>query len=179
MDTQEFGKIIFIAIATYLPKIVFGIIFGLLILGGFVLVARIVRRMVMRLCKTARLNQQVERLISQCVYISLMAFGVIGALGSIGVDVSALVASLGLTGFAVGFALKDTISNVLSGVLLLIYKPFHIGDRVTVGTYNGDVVAMDLRYTSLVGQEQLILVPNSFMFSQPIVIHVKTGADHK
>ena len=48
----------------------------------------------------------------------VMIFGFVTALGSVGVDVSALVAGLGLTGFALGFALKDTISNLLSGVLI-------------------------------------------------------------
>ena len=56
--------------------------------------------------------------------------GLVTALGTLGVDVSALVAGLGLTGFALGFAVKDTISNILAGVLLLVYRPFSKKDYV-------------------------------------------------
>lgn len=162
-------------IAVWIPHVVS----GLITLGAFIIAANVARRVIQRLCKTAKLHEQVVQLASQCAYVSLVVFGIIGSLGTVGVDVSAMVAGLGLTGFAVGFATKDTISNVLSGILLLIYRPFHIGDRITVGTYCGNVVAMDLRYTSLVGQDQLILVPNSFMFTQPIVLHVKTNVEHR
>ena len=50
--------------------------------------------------------------------------GVITALGTIGVDVTGLVAGFGLTGFAVGFAMKDALANLLAGVMILLYRPF-------------------------------------------------------
>ena len=83
---------------------------------------------------------------------------------------SALVAGLGLTGFALGFALKDTISNLISGVLILLYKPFKIGDRIKISGYEGIVVSIDLRYTELDAEGNKILIPNSKLFTNPIEV---------
>ena len=80
------------------------------------------------------------------------------------------MASLGLTGFAVGFALKDSISNLLSGVLILIHRPFSVGDTIKVKTFEGLVSAIDLRYTQLERDGEKILVPNSLLFTNPISI---------
>lgn len=59
-----------------------------------------------------------------------MLLGLVTALGTAGVNVSALVTSLGLVGFALGFALKDALSNIISGILLLLYRPFSVGDVI-------------------------------------------------
>ena len=99
-----------------------------------------------------------------------MVVGLATSLGTLGIDVSAIVASLGLTGFAVGFALKDSISNLLSGVLILIHQPFNVGDSIKVKTFEGLVTAIDLRYTRLERDGEKILVPNSLLFTNPISI---------
>jgi small-conductance mechanosensitive channel len=80
------------------------------------------------------------------------------------------VAGLGLTGFALGFALKDTISNLLSGILILLYQPFKIGNTIKVSGYEGDVVSIDLRYTELNSEGNKILIPNSKLFTDPIIV---------
>ena len=99
-----------------------------------------------------------------------MVIGLVTALGTLGIDVSAIVASLGLTGFAVGFALKDSISNLLSGVLILIHRPFDVGDTIKVKSFEGLVSTIDLRYTRLERDGEKILVPNSLLFTNPISI---------
>ena len=80
--------------------------------------------------------------------------GLISALGTIGMNVSALVASLGLTGFAVGFAFKDFLSNILAGVMILIYKPFHVGNMISGSNFSGKVEEINLRYTRLSSEEK-------------------------
>jgi len=108
--------------------------------------------------------------------ITLLIFAFVTALGTLGINVSAIVAGLGLTGFALGFALKDTVSNLLSGVLILLYQPFKIGSAIKVSGYEGDVVSIDLRYTELNSEGNRILIPNSKLFTDPItVIHLKNG----
>ena len=99
------------------------------------------------------------------------------AIGTIGIDVKALVASLGLTGFALGFALKDIISNSLAGALILFYKPFHRGDHIDVAGSEGIVGSVDMRYTTLVVSDgQRILVPNSSLFTNTIRVTDKGQA---
>ena len=95
------------------------------------------------------------------------------ALGTLGIDVSAMVAGLGLTGFAISFALKDTLSNFISGVLVLIYKPFNINDSIEIDKYKGVVIDVNLRYTVINQEGNEVLVPNSFIFSKPIIINKK------
>ena len=92
------------------------------------------------------------------------------ALGTIGVDVSALVAGLGLTGFALGFGLKDILANVVSGVLILLYRPFELYDRIIVAGLEGVVSEIDLRYTKLEQEEKTFLVPNSLLITNTITL---------
>jgi len=122
------------------------------------------------------LNRDVEELAEQGVRIVLTTLGIVTGLGTMGIDVGALVASLGLVGFAVGFALKDAISNLLSGVLILLYQPFERGDTVAVGPKQGRVVDIDLRYTELETPSQRILVPNSHLFSNVVTVD-KVGVE--
>ncbi len=91
-------------------------------------------------------------------------------LGTMGVSVEPIVASLGLTGFALGFALRDAISNLLAGVLILAYRPFRHGDRIAVTGFEGVVVHIDLRYTTLADGDKFHLIPNQTMYSNPVTV---------
>ena len=73
-----------------------------------------------------------------------MIIGFITALGTMGIDVSAIVAGLGLTGFAFGFAFKDMLSNFISGIMIFIYEPFKLGDTIEVDGKTGKVVDINL-----------------------------------
>ena len=67
-------------------------------------------------------------------------------------------------------SIKDTISNILAGVMLLVYRPFSKKDYVEVKGMEGEVSAIDLRYTTLQHGGQTILLPNSLLFTNPITI---------
>jgi small conductance mechanosensitive channel len=94
--------------------------------------------------------------------------GSVTALGTVGINVSALVAGLGLTGFALGFGLKDILSNLVSGILILLYRPFSIHDRISVGGMEGIVTDIDLRYTRLEKEGKAFLIPNSMLITNTI-----------
>ena len=100
----------------------------------------------------------------------LLVFGAVTALGTTGINVSALVAGLGLTGFALGFAFRDILANVVAGVLILVYRPFTRNDRVAVAGFEGTVSAIDLRYTTLTTEDKRILIPNSTLFTNAISV---------
>jgi small-conductance mechanosensitive channel len=101
---------------------------------------------------------------------TIVIVGLITALGTMGSNVSALVAGLGLTGFALGFALRDSISNLIAGVLILVYQPFTINSRIKVAGYEGTVVSIDLRYTVIESEGAKVLIPNSKLFTNPITV---------
>lgn len=106
---------------------------------------------------------------------ALNILGLITALGTLGVDVSAIVAGLGLTGFAFGFALKDILSNIISGFLIIIYQPIKIGQQVSISGKNGSVCSINIRYTTLKcvddsGTSSHVLIPNSKIFQEIVTV---------
>jgi len=150
--------------AVYAPR--FGA--GVLILAGFWIGSFIARKIILRFGRNDPAKQDIVELIAQIARIGLMVFGTVTALGTIGVNVSALVAGLGLTGFALGFAFRDALSNILAGVLIVMHHPFVRGDQISVVGFEGKVVGIDLRYTTLQKDDKIFLIPNSTLFTNPI-----------
>lgn len=153
-------------VTLWLPRLGGVLVIVLLFYGLGTLVKTAITRGAARL----QLNRHLALVLARSSRITLIVFGGVTALGTLGINVSALVAGLGLTGFALGFALKDTISNLLSGILILLYQPFRIDDVIKIAGYEGRVVAIDLRYTELVSEGDRILIPNSKLFTDPITV---------
>ena len=104
---------------------------ALIIFVAFWIAGKILRRGVSAALSSLGPDRaEVIKLLANAGHGALLLFGAITALGTVGIDVTALVASLGLAGFAVGFALRDAISNVLAGVMVLMYRPFRVGDHI-------------------------------------------------
>lgn len=119
---------------------------------------------------TRKFNSSLSKLFGSASKYCFRALAIVVALGTIGIDVTALVAGLGLTGFALGFALKDIISNSLSGVLLLMFRPFKVGDFISVGTSEGTVTEINMRYTVLASGDKEVFVPNATLFTNTVVV---------
>ncbi|HSE93079.1 MAG TPA: mechanosensitive ion channel domain-containing protein [Methylomirabilota bacterium] len=112
-------------------------------------------------------------IVGQTAKVALVCFGAVTALGTVGVNVTALVAGLGLTGFALGFAFRDVLSNLLAGLLILLFRPFTRHDRIAVTGFEGTVAAVDLRYTTLEREDGRVLIPNSILFTNPIALRAR------
>ena len=136
----------------------------------FFILAKIIKRIITNSAERLKLDQNITSLLARTSNVMVIIIGIVTALGTIGVNVSALVAGLGLIGFAIGFALKDTISNLLSGILILLYRPFEVGNRIKISGYEGIVISIDLRYTELDAGGDKILIPNSKLFTDPITV---------
>ena len=150
----------------WMPRVI-GVV---VILVAFFILAKIVKRIIISAAERLKLDSNLTSLLARTSNITLMIFGFITALGTLGINVSALVAGLGFTGFALGYAMKDTISNLLSGVLILLYRPFETGDRIKVSGYEGIVISINLRYTELDSEGNKVLIPNSKLFTDPITV---------
>jgi len=143
----------------------------MLILLGFWLAAVAVYRIISRLAARAGAGREdVLVLIAQTAKTGLLLFGAITALGTFGVNVSALVAGLGLTGFALGFAFRDALSNVLGGAMILFYGPFHRGDHIAVAGSEGKVLEINLRYTVVENETARVLIPNANLLTNSITV---------
>ena len=152
-------------VAAFLPKL--GA--SLLILAAFWVGSFICKKLIQKIGhSTDAARQDVVNLLAEIARIGLLVFGMVTALGTVGVNVSALVAGLGLTGFALGFAFRDALSNILAGVLIVMNHPFRRGDYLSVVGFEGTVVGIDLRYTTLEHEDNTFLIPNSTLFTNPL-----------
>jgi small-conductance mechanosensitive channel len=154
------------ATVLFLPRLVVSIATFM----GFWVAAAVLRAIVARVGGGSDLGDDVRKLIQRVLKAGLLTFGAVTALGTTGIDVSALVAGLGLTGFALGFALRDILANIVAGTLILIYRPFHRHDHVSVAGFEGTVSDIDLRYTTLQTEGKRILIPNSTLFTNAISV---------
>ena len=145
-------------------------IVGTAVFLGFWLAAVAAERWIQQTARKHHVGEKIMKLLARTVKVVLFVAGAICALGTAGVDVNALVAGLGLTGFALGFALKDIIANLVAGVLLAVFRPFQPGDRIKVGAFEGTVASVDLRYTILEAEGQRYFVPNSMLFTNAITV---------
>ncbi len=149
------------------PKFVSGLLIFILFCVLYVIVGGIFNRI---LAGEDGNRQNAVQFIKKFIRLFLVTFGFITMLGTWGIDISAIVAGLGLTGFALGFALKDSLSSVLAGVMILVYRPFGIGDTISTCGSEGKVVSIDLRYTTIESNGVKHLIPNSKLVSEKVMV---------
>lgn len=95
-----------------------------------------------------------------------------------GLNLGDIIATLGLSSVAIGFAFQDIFKNFLAGILLLIQEPFKLGDQIIVGDYEGTVERVDIRTTTIrTYQGEEILLPNSDVFTS--AVQVRTAFDRR
>ena len=100
----------------------------------------------------------------------ILVFVVLTGLGTPGVNIISIIAGLDLGGFALGFAFRDALSNLLAGILIIIYQPFKGGDMISVMGCQGRVIETNLRSTVLDADAERFMVPNSLIFTKPLKI---------
>jgi small conductance mechanosensitive channel len=100
-------------------------------------------------------------LFAKLTRLSLLLVVIVAALDQLGVETSGLFAALGAAGLAVGLALKDTVSDVAAGVVLLVLRPFDVGEAVDIGGTGGVVTAIDLLQTKLTSFDGVPIVLNN------------------
>jgi len=123
---------------------------------------------------------QVKRIIQKTGVTLIWIIGLLSSLAYVGVDVSAIITSLGLLGFAIGLALKDTVSNLISGIMIMLYSPFERGDIIEFGGSQGKVQWIDMKYTTLCNvkgmeSDDIVLIPNQALFQKTIIVREKAN----
>jgi len=107
--------------------------------------------------------------ITSIVYYAILTFVIIAVLGLFGIPTASFIAVLGAAGLAVGLALQGTLANFAAGVMLLVFRPFRIGDYVEVGGTAGSVDSIGIFTTTLNTPDNVrIVVPNAGVFGQTI-----------
>lgn len=143
---------------------------ALLIVGVTWVVARGVRRLGLLWAEQTEGDRGTEILIGRLCYGAVWVIGSIVTLGILGLDFGTLLGALGLTSVAIGFSLKDVLSNYISGVILLAARPFRISDQVVIGDYEGTVVQIQLRATTMRTYDgRLVYIPNQQVFQSSVI----------
>ncbi|MGI9432405.1 MAG: mechanosensitive ion channel domain-containing protein, partial [Myxococcota bacterium] len=142
-----------------------------LIMGLFWMIGALTRRFVSHLLSGSRssVTELARRIIVGTAGRIVTAIGFFFALSQIGVNVTALLAGLGIAGFIVGFALQDTLGNFASGTMILVYRPFDVGDIIEAAGVSGSVHTMNLVSTTILTLDnQTLVVPNSRIWGDVI-----------
>jgi len=150
---------------TYGLKII-GALF-ILILGRFA--AGIARKAVRRMLQKSNTDEALVSFFGSMVFMLVMVFAVVASLAKFGVQTTSFVAIMGAAGFAVGFALQGSLSNFASGVMLLVFKPFKIGDLIVAAGVTGIVKDIGLFNTELATLDNVkVIVPNGKAYGDVI-----------
>jgi small conductance mechanosensitive channel len=163
MDFEALGNLLVL----YGLNVLYAI--GLLVVGWWV--ATLVDRMVTRaLASTHRVDVTVIGFIGSLAKYGVLAFVGIAVLQRFGIQTTSIIAVLGATSLAIGLALQGTLSNIAAGVMLLVFRPFRVGDAVEVAGRAGTVKNLTLFTTELAsGDNVQVLVPNGQVWGSAIV----------
>jgi small conductance mechanosensitive channel len=142
---------------------------GRIVAGG-------VRRFVERLMRNSKVDPTLISFVGNLVYIALIAFVVVAALGQLGIQTASFIAVVGAAGLAVGLALQGSLANFAAGVLLIIFRPFKVGDYIEGGGTAGTVESIQIFTTQLATPDnKTVIVPNATMTGSNIVNYSAKG----
>jgi small conductance mechanosensitive channel len=125
-------------------------------------IAMLVRRVVRRVMERAKVESIIIGFVSSIAYIALLAFVVIAALGQLGIQTTSFIAILGAAGLAIGLALQGSLANFAAGFLMIIFRPFKVGDFIEGAGVAGIVEEIQIFTTTLkTPDNKIIIVPNA------------------
>lgn len=140
------------------------------------LLARIIQRTFARIHPKGDTDTTLNNFVSSLVRYGVLVVGFIAVFQQLGVQMTSIVAVLGATSLAIGLALQGTLNNVAAGVMLLILRPYRVGDYVELAGRLGKVRALDLFTTKLDAVDGLrLVIPNGKIFGEVIVNYTITG----
>ncbi len=151
-------------------------VYGLKVLAALAIfvvgrwVAKGVRKLVERFMTKGKVDPTLITFASNMAYIGLLAFIVIAALGQLGIQTTSFIAILGAAGLAVGLALQGSLSNFAAGFLLIIFRPFKVGDLIEAAGVFGVVEAIQIFTTQLkTADNKTVIIPNAKLTDDNIV----------
>lgn len=154
-------------IATFVASKIPDVISAVLVMFIFWVVWLIIERG-LRLLK-GRIDITLAAFITTVVKMVLLVIALISALGEIGINTGSLLASLGVAGLTLGFAAKDTLSNVISGVFIFWDRPFVLGDLIEIDNKYGRVDSITLRSTRVITPDgKMLAIPNSIIVNTTV-----------
>ena len=133
-------------------------------------VAKLVRRGVRRMLEKAGTDEIIVGFVGSIAYIALLAFVIVAALGQLGIQTTSFIAILGAAGLAIGLALQGSLANFAAGFLMIMFRPFKVGDFIEGAGVAGVVETIQIFTTTLkTGDNKTIIIPNAKLSGDNIV----------
>ena len=149
-------------IASWMAKVIPNMITALLVLLVFWFLWKALERGVGVLVRRTKLDATMHAFLNTALKYAVVTVGLIAALGELGVDTMSLLASLGVAGLTIGFAARDALSNIISGIFIFWDRPFVVGDLIEMDGKYGRVLEITLRSTRVVTPDgKLLAIPNT------------------
>lgn len=162
---MEFVHYIRLYLTTHMMSIFEGI--AIFLIGYYI--ARMVKKSIRAVLEKSSFNKSMVGFISQLVYFLILIFVLAATLSKFGVNATSMVAALGAAGFAIGLALQGSLSNFASGIIIIVLKPFNVGDFIEGAGVKGLVEEIQIFNTTLkTPNNEVIIVPNSNLTSSNI-----------
>ena len=158
MEMNKIMEMMTYFITTYSLKVVGAIL--IFIIGKWL--ARYLSKLLGKILRKNNMDETLTSFLGHITYYTLFLLVLIAAAGQLGINTTSFLTIIGAAGLAVALALKDSLSNFASGVMLILFRPFKVGDYVTAGGQSGTVESIDIFNTILkTPDNQTVIVPNS------------------
>ncbi len=165
MDITSLADRLTVFLAAYGLRLVGAV--AILIIGK--IVAGLLRKLITRLLVRIKTDPAIISFTGTLVYVLILVFAVVAALSNLGVEMTSFIALIGAAGLAVGFALQGTLANFAAGVLILIFRPFRVGDWISAAGVLGRVEQIQIFETVLITADNIrITVPNGKTYGDVI-----------
>lgn len=120
--------------------------------------------------RISRFDPMIANFLASMARYGIMALACTFILSRLGIQATSLAALIGAAGLAIGLALQGTLSNMAAGVMIVIFRPFQMGQYITAGAHSGTVANITLFFTELTTPDNIqIILPNSDLWSKPII----------
>ncbi len=133
------------------------------------IVAGLLRKIVAKFMNKSKTDPTIVSFVGNLVYFLILIFTVVAALGNLGVQMTSFIAIIGAAGLAVGLALQGSLANFASGILILAFRPFKVGDFITAAGVTGSVKEIQIFETIVATPDNIrITIPNSKIYGDVI-----------
>ncbi|WP_273213442.1 mechanosensitive ion channel family protein [Helicobacter rodentium] len=151
---------------SFLPNFISALF--ILVVGYYL--SRILSKYISKAVIKATKDETLGEFLKNVVFVAVLILTIITALSNLGVQTTSIIAVLGTAGLAIALSLKDSLSNLASGILLVVLRHFNKGDTISVGSIIGKVDSINLFQTKLTTPDnQIVILPNSSIVSAPII----------
>lgn len=160
-------------IVDYSLKVIYALV--IFIVGKWI--AAICGKLVSASMTKAKINPLLVVFGRTCIYYGIIIFAVLAALGQLGIQTTSFIALIGAAGLAIGLAFQNSLSNFASGVLLIIFHPFTLGDHIETTGTTGTVTEIQIFNTVITENDgTVVIIPNSKITADKIIIRKRATA---